>query len=519
MDIYPEDMHDLWYILDSIPETEDDFQRYYLSSKLWRLNNLYTIVDKYGVKIKFEMNYAQHKVYAASILHPRILILKSRQQGISTFWLVSFFDDAIFLDTINVGLMAQGADEASTLLERTKFMWDHFDPEVKSFLGIRLTKDNTKEFALSNGSTIFIRTSFRSATLQRLHISEMGKIANKFPDRAKETKTGTLQALARGNIGVVESTAEGRNMFKDMWDTASEQLARGMQLTDKDFYPVFLSWLDDPDCVEAVDQYCSPTHAKYFHTLESGLGVVISHEQRNFWLMQYRELGDDTYQEYPATPDEAFMQTKNGAYYARLFTNYVVRYKRIVKDLYDLNLDVHIGFDLGISDTFTMFFFQLHRGEYRIIHEYTNSGEGLAHYVNYIKELPYTIGECILPHDVNVRELSTGETRLHKLKLLGMRRVKVLPKAPVAEGIDAVRDLIPYLWIDESCEYAQDCLRNYTKEWDDVKGIWKTTPLHDKYSHGADTFRYIAMGTKRRREQREKARKISKQLVVDGLSL
>ena len=104
--------------------SKEDFERIYLPSKLWRLNNLYTVVDKHGNAVRFVMNEAQHVVYAMTRQHPRVIILKSRQQGISTFWLVSYFDDGLFQELLAIGLMAQGVDEASTLLERTKFLWD-----------------------------------------------------------------------------------------------------------------------------------------------------------------------------------------------------------------------------------------------------------------------------------------------------------------------------------------------------------------------------------------------------------
>lgn len=228
---------DLFY---SEPQNDLDYVTNFLTSKLWRLNNVYTIVDKYGARVTFSMNRAQHIVYAESLRHPRIIILKSRQQGISTLWLVSFFDDTVCNNDYSVGLMAQGLDEAERLLERTKILWSELNPHIKEYIGVQLGKDNTKEFSLSNGSSIFIRTSFRSTTLQRLHISEMGKIANKNPEKAKETKTGTLQALAQGNTGVVESTAEGDNMFKEMWDNAVKYSG---EKTPKDFSPIFLSWM------------------------------------------------------------------------------------------------------------------------------------------------------------------------------------------------------------------------------------------------------------------------------------
>jgi len=65
---------------DNYPATDKSFMEDFLPSKLWRLNNLYTIINKDGYKMQFLMNYAQHVVYSASLRHPRIIILKSRQQ-------------------------------------------------------------------------------------------------------------------------------------------------------------------------------------------------------------------------------------------------------------------------------------------------------------------------------------------------------------------------------------------------------------------------------------------------------
>jgi hypothetical protein len=196
------------------PNDDDDLIANYLPSKLWRLNNLYFIIDKYGDKRKFNMNYAQHRVYNYLLQHPRLIILKSRQQGISTFFLISFLDDLLFVDDISVGMMAQGDSEAKTLLRRVKLAWNEFPPSVKAFLALKRANDNMQELSLSNGSTMFVRTSFRSTTLQRLHISEFGKIANDNPARAEETITGTLQAIRPQNPTAIESTAEGDNRFK-----------------------------------------------------------------------------------------------------------------------------------------------------------------------------------------------------------------------------------------------------------------------------------------------------------------
>jgi len=485
-------------IFEEEAKNDEDFIANYLASKLWRLNNLYTIVNKDGMRIKFNMNYAQHKVYAASLQHSRLIILKSRQQGISTFWLISFLDDSLILPDLNVGLMAQGKSEASTLLKRTKLAWDTFDPAIKEFLQLILETDNTSEVGFTNGATLFIRTSFRSATLQRLHISEYGKIAKATPERAKETKTGTLQAIRPGNTVVIESTAEGDNDFKYMWDGAivAEQKVQRLGLptfAGKDFKPVFLSWLDDPDCVSDASETPSLTQEQYFKDLAAKTGVTITQEQRNFWIAQYRELGDAIYQEYPATPEEAFTKINDGSYYGTAYRNHVLHNGRHSANLYDENLPVHVAMDLGVNDMFVLVYFQVWRDEWRIVDEYVNSGEGLEFYVKHMQDSPYSIGTVVCPHDIRVTELGTGKSRLARLRELGVTNIRVLPRLPIIDGIERVRAMIPGMHMDEKCSYLHGCMQNYSKEWDEKNNTWKAKPVHDNWSHGADAMRYVAL--------------------------
>lgn len=491
--------------------SEQEFERRYLSNKLWRLNHVYTITDKAGNAVQFKMKYAQHVVYAKSRQHPRVIVLKSRQQGISTLWLVSYFDDAVFRPLLRIGMMAQGVDEASTLLERSKFLWEQLDPAVKNFVGVSLEKDNAKEFSFSNGSQIIIRVSFRSTTLQRLHVSEMGKIANATPIRAKEVKTGTLQALARGNTGIIESTAEGMNMFKEMWDAAEVALHSGT-MSAKDFWPVFLPWVEDPDCVEPIDQPITAEAAKYFTQLEQAIAKYrgtevepLTQEQKNFWLVQHRELGGDIHQEYPATPEEAFTASRDGTYWAKKFQEMVVRMGRVLPDLHDHNLRVDVYIDIGVEDYGVLLFKQWWRGEYRIVDEYFNQNYDMAHYMDEAMSRGYDIRAMYFPHDVQVREFAGGNSgaggRARSRLDIAREKVRnegwdvivdVVAKDSISDGIEAVRRIIPNLYIDVKCEYLIKCFQRYTKEWDPKLNAWKKTEVHDEWSHGAATIRYMA---------------------------
>ena len=218
---------------------DDDEYKEYCQSKLWRLNNWYKVIDKDGNKVWFVMNYAQHKVYARQLKHGRSIILKSRQRGISTFFLVDYFDDAITLDNLTVGMQSYGLVESAALLEKLTVAWENLADINKQLLQIELAKSNTKAMGFTNGSQVKVATSFRGSTLHRLHVSELGKIANKDPKKATELQTGTLQAIKAGNPVAIESTAEGQfNAFHEWWYNAVDKVGeRGL----KDFDPVFLS--------------------------------------------------------------------------------------------------------------------------------------------------------------------------------------------------------------------------------------------------------------------------------------
>jgi len=278
--------------------------------KLWRLNHWYTIIDKDGIKIPFKMNLAQHKAFAKQLRHPRSIILKSRQRGISTFFLIDYFDDAITIPNITVGMQSYGLEESTALLEKLTVAWESLNSYVKNeLLAIGLVKNNTKAMSFDNGSQVKVATSFRGNTLHRLHVSELGKIANKDPKKAKELKTGTLQAIKTGNPVAIESTAEGQhNAFHEWWYTAVDLVGHRSL---KDFDPVFLSWVDDADCQLLVKQIESDEDASELESIEAEWAEYIGVEsfkltpQQRWWFVipQHRR-GARALCEYPAPQEK-----------------------------------------------------------------------------------------------------------------------------------------------------------------------------------------------------------------------
>lgn len=479
-----------WSFIDYRPKSDIEFIELCLPSKLWRMNNIYKVKNKQGQIVTFRMNPLQRKV--ASINHNRKIVLKSRQVGISTYHLLYNLDDCLFNDNRTNGVMAQGLSEASELLEKCRNAWDGLDPRIKDFLQIEQTTDNTTEYGFSNNSKLMVRTSFRSGTLQNLHVSELGKIAARDPKKARELKTGTFQAIGDNRKVTVESTAEGKSgYFYELWTQAENMLLEGKEFSQLDFYPIFISWTEDPDCILSTPQYIDEPTNKYFKEVEAIIGHELLDVQKFFYIAKKRELGDDITQEYPSTPEEAFSAAKDGSYYG-VQMKAIRAKKRILPNLYDPNLCVHVAMDLGMNDDFTMVFWQVLRDEVRIIDNYTNNGEGILHYARVLWDKGYDYGSIYGPHDLIVKELGSGKSRESVFNDLGID-IQVIPRQLINDGIEAVRIMLANTWIDQGATDVIDALDNYTKEWDDRRGVWKNKPLHNEYSHMADAVRYMAL--------------------------
>lgn len=152
------------------------------------------------------------------------------------------------------------------------------------------------------------------------------------------------------------------------------------------------------------------------------------------------------------------------------------------------------AWDLGMGDSTSIWVAQLVGTEVRLIDYYENHGVGLDHYVKWIKDNDYTKAEHILPHDVRVRELGSGKSRLEMLEEAGLE-IKIAPRMGLDDGIQAVRRLLPRCWFNvPQVQIGLNCLRNYRRDYDEKRKIFYERPLHDWSSHGSDSFRYLALG-------------------------
>jgi hypothetical protein len=173
---------------------------------------------------------------------------------------------------------------------------------------------------------------------------------------------------------------------------------------------------------------------------------------------------------------------------------------RITSIAVDSALPVDTDWDLGIGDATAIWFSQSTRGgEVRLIDYYEASGEGFPHYAQVLQRKGYNYGKHWAPHDIQVRELGSGRSRLevaaaHGIKFEMTPRLSHAAAGEVEEGIHAVRMLFGRMWFDETrCKAGIEALTNYRRDYNERLEEFKATPVHDWSSHAADALRGLAV--------------------------
>ncbi len=187
----------------------------------------------------------------------------------------------------------------------------------------------------------------------------------------------------------------------------------------------------------------------------------------------------------------------DGAYYIKQM-NLAAKDGRIREVPIESSLKTYTFWDLGVSDAMSIWTMQVLGNELRMVDYYENTGEGLAHYINYLHDLRdcynFTFTSHFAPHDIAVRELSSGISREVTARKMGINFIKVKRSRSISDGIEAARNIIGRCWFDaERTNQGVKCLKNYRKEFDEKLNRYKDHPLHDWSSHGSDAFRTFAM--------------------------
>lgn len=219
---------------------------------------------------------------------------------------------------------------------------------------------------------------------------------------------------------------------------------------------------------------------------EDGISPVVSQAD----LEEERKRGMDEdliQQEYYCS----FVGFREGSYFGRQMAE-AYHDGRIRNVPWNPAKPVFSVWDLGIADETAIWWAQLDGKNVNLIDYFQMNGQGLIYYIKIIKEKPYIYSTHWAPHDIGIKDLITGRTRLELARELGIN-FRMVPKIKFMDGIDSARAMIPRCYFDKTkCDEGLRALINYHKSFDNKTMDYRKHPVHDQWSHGADAFRYLS---------------------------
>lgn len=213
-------------------------------------------------------------------------------------------------------------------------------------------------------------------------------------------------------------------------------------------------------------------------------------------LLDQSELDDAkrqmTEDEYEREFECSFEASIAGAIYGKWMAD-AAKEGRIGKVAYDPNLPVHTAWDMGFSDTTTVWFYQMVFNEIRVIDYYENNMHGIDHYCEVLKEKKYKYGKHWVPQDAGQELMAArGRSIVQQAFDLGIKMF-IVPETTQINAHEAVRLTLPYCWFDyEKCEAGVEALKQYQYEWDEDKKMYKKKHRHDWASHASRAFDLVA---------------------------
>ncbi len=305
-----------------------------IKDKRWRMDNLYWILTKDGKKEPFKMNRAQLHFFENYLsqegkIYHRHVILKARQLGFTTFIDLFILDEILFKTNKEGLIIAHKVQDATEIFDKKiDFAIRNMAPDVKgAFFKINHNSARKIQVVVDYGpeqgstSSIAVSVSGRSGTYHVVHISEFAKMCVEFPKRAAEVETGTFPAVPFDGFIFIESTAEGMagrfyEMFNERWNQREKITP---QLSQVQFLPHFYNWQYDEMEMKKIQNIiptnemdeCEIDWAEY--QKENNLTDL----EITYYYMKWQQLGGrggtdavkKLKQEYPTTPEEAFLST------------------------------------------------------------------------------------------------------------------------------------------------------------------------------------------------------------------
>ena len=461
-----------------------------IKDRSWRLENLYWIVSKDGDKQVFKMNRAQRDFYDNYLNkdkpYHRHCILKSRQLGFTTFIDLFILDTVLFSTNKDSIIIAHKVEDATAIFDKkVDFALRNMAEDVKgAFFSLRHNSARKVQVTIDYGpekgstSSVTVSVSGRSGTYHLVHVSEFAKMCAMFPKRAEEVETGTFPTVPFDGFIFIESTAEGMagrfyEIFQQNW-LSREKITP--QLSQVQFLPHFYNWqYDDMEMKKIYEDV--PT--SQMETCEIDWGSYqkehsLTNKEITYYYMKWLQFGGKNspdavkklMQEYPTTPEEAFLSTGQ-TYFPTA---------KIAKLL--LEATPGVKGELGNNEKGDVVFQPHSAGNLEVFHEpevgtrYIIGGdtaEGLAHgdaQVLYVINHKTEKCDAIYRSSVSPDELATEAYKLGKYYNFALL------------GIEVNKD---GLWVNDALEKIGYINLYYRKVFDDITQKvtkffgWKTT--------------------------------------------
>jgi hypothetical protein len=187
-----------------------------------------------------------------------------------------------------------------------------------------------------------------------------------------------------------------------------------------------------------------------------------------------------------------------GAYYGQEMRR-ITDMERITTVDYDPIFNCHTAWDLGFNDSTSIWWFQVVYGEIRVLDHHSSNGQAIPYYTGLLAqkedEFGYKYGYHYLPHDARAKTLASGGKSIIEqiATKIDIKHLKIVPNLSLQDGIQATRLALTRTWFDNRCQEGIECLRQYQREWDDDKKVFRDRPKHDWTSHSSDAFRYLSI--------------------------
>lgn len=406
--------------------------------------------------LDIELDYSPRDVFAD--FHDRTerwaVVVAHRRCGKT----VSCINDLIYRALIEDKEHGQYAYVAPYYSQAKNIAWDYLQRYSKPVLA----KANQSELwvELVNGAKIKLYGADNPDALRGLYLD--GVVLDEYADMRPRMWGEIIRPLLADRMGwaVFIGTPKGHNAFYDVYTNATKDgrwYTKTLRASQTNLLPQ--SELEDAQASMSPDQY---------------------------------------EQEFECSFEAAIL----GAFYGKEM-RVLTDANRITTVEYDKMFPCHTAWDLGYSDDTAIWWYQVVYGELRILDYHSSNGHQVSYYTDLInskeQEFGYKYGYHYLPHDARAKTLASGGKSIIEQisSKIPLNKLKIVPSLSLQDGIQATRLALMRSWFDaEKCQDGIECLRQYQREYDEDKKVFRDKPKHDWTSHGADAFRMLAIAWK-----------------------